>query len=62
MEKLSKETMDMICEAFAERSRILSDSTRTAPTRTMRQLADEEFKKTHIAWEEVETYKRENYK
>lgn len=59
MKTLSKETLDIICEALSERSRVTSDAQRTAPTRSMRKTAEDDFKQTHKAWEEIEAYKRD---
>ena len=59
MKTLSKETLDIICEALSERSRITSNAQQTAPTRNMRSTAAVDFKETHKAWEEVESYKRD---
>jgi hypothetical protein len=57
--EISKETLEIICEALSERSRATSEAARTALTQSMRKAADEDFKKTHKAWEEIEKIKRE---
>lgn len=56
---LSKETLDVICEALSERSRATSEIGRTGLTTAIRKAADEDFKKTHKAWEEVEKLKEQ---
>ena len=56
--ELSKETLDIICEALSERSRATSEVESTGITQGIRNAAHEDFKKTHKAWEEVEKLKQ----
>lgn len=58
MERLSLETLDIICEALSERSRLTSEASRNALTKAMRVAAEEDMAKTHKAWEEVESLRQ----
>lgn len=56
--EITKETLEIVCEALAERSRATSDASRTALTTSMRKAAEDDFAKTHKAWEEIEKLKQ----
>jgi len=55
--EISKETLEIVCEALSERSRATSDAKINALTMSMRKAAEEDFVKTHKAWEEIEKLK-----
>ena len=59
--ELSLETLNIICESLNERSRATSEVARQGLTQSIRKAADDDFKATHKAWEEVEKFKREKH-
>lgn len=52
--ELTKKTLEIAFEALCERSRQLSEIARTGYAKSIREAADLEYKKTNVAWAEIE--------